>query len=754
MIAPRIRTIAGLMRLVAHFGLIAARTRLKPRSLAERLAMLPSAGLPVEAPVTIHWSAQQVPFIEAGRDTDLATALGLVHAHLRLGQMELMRRIAQGRLSEMVGPATHDIDHLLRILDFGRAVPDMLAGLPDETRAWLDAYVAGINHCVNTAQELPHEFDVLGLERTPWSVSDILRIGRLAASDANWIVWFQLLKLRQGRDWPRLWRRLTEAGTVSVSELVAGQSSPFGPVLGLSARWASNSAAVAATRSGTGGAMLANDPHLGIFMPGPWLIAGYKSETHNAVGFMAPGLPFMVLGRNPWIAWGGTNLHAASSDLVDVSDLAPGDFTERHERLRTRWWRDRTVTVRETEFGPVLSDASLLGLDRRRPVALRWIGHRPSDEITAMLQVNRARNWDAFRSAIDGIAVSGQTMTYADVDGRVGRAIAARLPLRHATNAPDMVLGRTGLGHWQQLVSARDLPSVLDPPDGVIASANDEPDGTDGPVGFFYSPPDRARRLRALLSAPERVSLDDLKAALTDVHMATSLDLRDRFLTILRSAPAGSRAAGGALETALEIWDGDYDAGSPGALAFELLLTHFVRRFYPATTVRAYWTTWTPRAFVRDDLEAADPAVASRALVGALKAARRGFRRFGTWGSLHRMRLAHPFANVPLFGRAYVFADVPAEGGNDSLHKTGHGLGARRHTVRFGSGARQISDLSDPDGNRLVLLGGQDGWLGSDTLADQQALWRAGEYLTVPLRPETARARFPHRTEIAPDGMT
>ena len=205
-IARMARQVGGLALLSVHSAVCAiAKPLPPPSSLSERLDMMPVGNLPLNCDVTIYWSEHQIPFLEAERDSDLAVALGLVHAHLRLGQMEMMRHLARGRLSELVGPIAIDLDHLLRILDFGRAIPGILEHMPDNTRQWLEHYVSGINHYQMHATSLPHEFAVLGIECQPWDVADVLCIGRLVAADVNWIVWFQLLGLRSRKDWPRIW---------------------------------------------------------------------------------------------------------------------------------------------------------------------------------------------------------------------------------------------------------------------------------------------------------------------------------------------------------------------------------------------------------------------------------------------------------------------------------------------------------------------------------------------------------------------
>jgi penicillin G amidase len=146
----------------------AARRR-RVYALEERLAMLPREALPLEKQVVIHWNQHHVPFIEAMTDRDLAVALGIVHAHLRLGQLELMRRIARGRLSELVGPSGLAVDQLLRTLDVGRAVPEVLAAMPAATRTWLEAFVEGLNHQLMQVRPLPAEFDLFSLQQEPWA---------------------------------------------------------------------------------------------------------------------------------------------------------------------------------------------------------------------------------------------------------------------------------------------------------------------------------------------------------------------------------------------------------------------------------------------------------------------------------------------------------------------------------------------------------------------------------------------------------
>ena len=727
----------------------------KPTSLTERLAALPTRGLPLEQAVTVYWNEHQVPFIEAQTDRDLAVVLGLVHAHLRLGQMEILRRISQGRVAEMGGVVAADIDHALRILDLGAAVPEIIAGLPDDTRIWLDAFVQGINYYQDHSVDRPHEFTVLGLQPEPWTIADLLAIGRLASADVNWIVWFQLLRQRSRPDWPALWARLLDEGGASLPSYSAATSpemAALGSIIAGLSRSGSNAVVVAGRRSASGGALIATDPHLGIQMPNLWLLAGYKSPSYHAVGLMVPGLPFIAVGRNPWIAWGGTNMRAASSDLFDVSELDDAAIDQQRERIGIRWWFDREVTVRRTAWGPIITDVPMLDSGSVGALALRWMGHRPSDEMTALLRVNRARTWQEFRAALSGFAVSGQNMLYADAEGHIGQVMAVHLPSRAPDKPADLVLARTEEAPWQHIVTSRALPASFDPPQGFLASANNR--GADAPIaiGYFFSPNDRISRLSELVTAKDTVTLDDLAALQRDVFMASAVELREvlirRLSALSRDQPMAAKRE--RLVHALADWDGHYAARSTGALAFELILHYFARAYYDEQRLSAYTASGRLLSLLREDLDEAGDAALAPAFEEALSAAAEAMARFKDWGAMHRLRLAHPLSFLPVIGRRYRFTDLPAAGGKSTIMKTSHRLTGERHATSYGSNARHISDLSDPDRNYFVLLGGQDGRFASSTFVDQLELWQRGEYIQLPLRLETVRAQFPHRTEFGP----
>jgi penicillin amidase len=724
-----------------HGGAVALRLLLRvlqaprPRvvGLRERLAALPRH-LPIQDAVTIHWDAHQIPFIEAERDEDLAVALGAVHAHLRLTQMELLRRLSQGRVAELVGPLAIELDRALRLFDFGRAVPGIIAALAPDTRAWAEGFLRGVNHVIAGAP-LPPDMAMLGIGREPWTLADLLTASRLAGADVTWIVWNRLLRTRASLPdaaWQALWPRLLGDGAPEPEAAMAEATAAF-------ARTGSNAAALAGWRSASGAGMLAADPHLSIALPNVWLACAFRSPGYQVAGLMPAGFPIVAIGRNQQMAWAGTSLHAAGSDLFDARALP---MHERRTTLRVRGGADRELVLRETALGPVVSDGMILQFPR--PLALRWVGHAPSDEMGAMLGVMRAQTPEAFRAALAPFAIPGQNMIYATRDGRVGHLLATRVPWRPNAPPADVIAPAEAGAAWERLAGTADLPHWADPPAGFVASANDRPPDGPVPVGFFFSPPDRVRRLRELLGGAMALDVDALAATQRDVLVRGVLAVRDALLARLEPEAANSPAA-----QALAGWDGRYDTGSHGALLYEVTLAELAHRLGRAGRIAPVAAVWISRALIARDILALPDDTLRPELGRALRAAARAQRRFGSWGGLHRLRLRHHLGAIPLLGARFRFADTASPGSNDTLDKTGHGPARGRHAVSYGASARFVTDLADEDANRVVLLGGQDGWLGSSTFLDQAPLWRAGRYVPLPLRAETARA-WPHHTVFTP----
>ena len=718
--------------------------RPEPRTVADRLGDFAGLDLPIRSPVTIRWSERQIPFVEADSDADLATALGAIHVHLRWTQMEIQRAIAWGETSGLIGPVGREIDDVLRRIDFTAAVPEMQRCLDDQTGAWLAAFVAGINAAVAALPALPPDFPVLGLTRRPWTAADVLAIGRLAGADFAWTAWPALLACRRDApDWPALWRRFAAATLAPPppEDTVADQ------ILTSLSRAGSN-IVVAPPAPGRGG-LLANDTHLGIGVPNAWILVGCRAPGFPAtVGQMVPGLPIIPIGRSAdGRAWGGANLQSANSDPVAVgSEETTVSTTPR----RTRWWPDGSISIRRTRLGPVISDSKLFPARPGEAIALAWTGHRPSDDLRAFHALARGTcaPWPDAAQAINAPALAVGT-----VDQRNARLTTATLlPPRPAMPADDLVLDATSAAFWSSLLRR---PTVVDatahPGAPALVHANHRPPGADHGFGRHFSAEDRLRRLVARINGTPGPSLDRLRAMQLDVTMPSAIGLRDAILAAIRRvdlAPSGSGDA--ALLAALAEWDGRFDAGSSGALAYHLIVAELLKRLHAPRPRAARVALRRVPNLLSDDLRDTPPEKLRRLLPKSFHRAGRRWRRWKTWGRFHRIRLQHPLGHMPVLGRWWRLADLPAEGSIDTVNQSSHGYGSAPHSTGFGAVSRFVADTGDRDETYAVLLGGQDGWIGSTTAADQIDLWASGEMIRLPLSPEAVARNHPHVITLVP----
>lgn len=716
--------------------------------------MIPLAGAPLERPVTIYWNDQQIPFIEAETDPDGAFALGLTHAHLRLGQMEILRRVSQARLREVAGPipGIRDVEHALRILDFGKTSAEVYAAMPNRSKAFLDSFVAGINFYQQNVEQLPHEYALLGIGRESWRPEELLTLSRLASVDVSWLTWFRLIGLRDRPDWPEIWAQALAHGTASIPSFPPQEDAALhilNDILASTARTGSNSFAVGGSKTTSRSSIIASDPHLGIDLPNIWVLAGLKSPSYHAIGLMVPGLPFVAVGRNADIAWGGTNMRSAASDLIDISELPAEQIVSREEPADVRWWFDDTYVVRESPHGPVISDAEIIDSREGEIFALKWIGHRPSDEITAMLDVNKARNWDEFRTSLEPFAISAQNFVYADREGNIGQLTTTHIPKRSMDMPRDIVRPLSDAAAWDAILTSRDLPSAYNPADGFVASANNKPAETTFPIGYFFSGDDRVLRMRDMLSPADGVSVADVQAVQSDTYMISAMTLCEAIIDRANAIADLSEGATRTLEI-LRAWDGRFDSDSRGAVAFQasvaILAPHLVDEI-EQTIIETGGTEYLDYAQL---IESAAPRSLEPHIAAALEGAQASLAAYPTWGDMHKLVLEHNFSMIPLIGGRYRFVETPWPGSTDTLWRASHDLSTEEVNAGFGAQARHISDMADLDSNWFALVGGNDGWINSENFIDQIEAFRSSTPIRFPMRPETVRAQFRHTTVLSP----
>ena len=751
----------------------------------------------ISRPVRIETDAHGIVTVLATSPSDAFFGLGYAHARDRLWQMEFQRRIASGRLAEILGRRLLETDRFLRTIGFRRAAGEALANLSSGARGQLEAYAKGANEFLATSSARPIEFQLLRLAAEPFAPVDCLAWAKVMAWDlasgnaANEIRRARFVAAVGAEEAAELFPQVPAEPTIveddewkSVSDFGSrtSNSKPGSPTRGSRvaspATWASlerrfallndlglggetvgsNSWVLAGSRTKSGRPILANDPHLGLRTPSVWYVARVEAPGLTVAGATLPGLPGVIIGHNARIAWGLTSLEPDVQDLylekTDAKDPsryfhagAWRPFDRRTETIRVRGGPDEKLEVRSSVHGPVVTDV-LEGARRlgTPAVALRWTALGSRDTTTeAFLGIATAGNWAEFLDAASRLTAPAQNLVYADVDGHIGYTASGAVPIRPRADGLLPVAG-TGEDDWSGYIPFDRLPRVFDPQRGFIATANNRvvSDRYPDPITHDWVDPYRARRItERILSRPVH-GLEDVAAIQLD---RVSLQAGDLLPFLLGVKPSGEAAAR-ALQS-LKTWNRDFGPGSvPASIyaAWYASLSEMPQdelKDTPAGNVRSRFlinalrsnSAWCDdaRTFGEETCASFAAASLSRA-VALLEEKLGGDPARWQWGRLHRARFPHGvFDRVP--GLRRFFSLETGAGGDASTVN----VGAYRRDGSFlmtdGASYRQILDLSDFSRSLYVNTTGQSGNVFDRHYRDFLPLWRDGRYVILGEKP-------------------
>nr|HRD15755.1 penicillin acylase family protein [Methanothrix soehngenii] len=587
-------TIAVLLAVVLLAGVIAV-PALRKSGLPELNGEKSLSALTAE--VKVIRDERGVSHIYASNEHDLYFMTGYITAQERLWQMDMVRHATQGRLSELFKRDMFETDIFLRALGMQEKSRMVLEKEDPEILATLQAYADGVNAWITgCGKKLPPEFRVLGYEPEPWTMVDITNIigfigWDLASSNlSNEISNYKLgMKLGAEKaaeliaDWNlvdevvfpdfRLDDKLTDKALKAVSSMEKLEE------LGIVTLSGSNNWAVSGSRSETGKPILSNDMHLGFNVPGFWLqVHQVIPGKLNVTGVLFPGEPFIIAGHNDRIAWGMTNLGVDDIDLfVETVDSTGNNYLYNGEWLPFRDVEhtlkmtddsSQTRVLRYTHHGPVIS-----GMQNIDDVVLSmcWSGYDYSDEIKAVYLLNRAGNWDEFRTALSHFKSISQNFAYADVDGNIGLNTGGGVPVRKGTGLLPR-RGDTDEYEWKGYVPFELLPSSFNPEEGFISSANQRT--VDSSYPFFisgeFSMPYRIMRIREMAGEKQVLGIEDFKRMITDNHSAYAKMLTPVILKGAEALSDPGETERKAIEE-LRVWNYAMDASLVAPTLFEFI---------------------------------------------------------------------------------------------------------------------------------------------------------------------------------------
>ena len=718
----------------------------------------------LSAPVAITLDGDGIPRVAAGSERDAAAALGFLHARDRMFQMELMRRAASGRLSEVAGPATLRLDRTMRILGLRRRAEADALTLDADTRAMLDAYAAGVNAWIAARGRLAApEFIPLGAPE-PWTAVDSLLWGKTMGLylSGNWrtelaraAAQARLPAARTRELWPpqddtpRPDARIPPGAATRLAAAVPDFPEPF--------TWpnsASNEWAVDGRATTTGHPLLAGDPHLGFSLPDIWYLARIDTPGGPLVGATAPGVPFLVIGHNGRIAWTFTTTGADTQDVFVETVLpdgryqtpdGPQPFVEREERIRVRGAPDERLVVRETRHGPVLSDLDPPG----GPVlAVAMANLQPGDSTaTGLLALNRAADVAGAGRASELVTSPVQNLLTADRT-TIAQFTTGRVPIRRAGDGTVPVAGADGAHDWTGFAGGADLPRVVAPAAGRLVNANERVAGPDFPVfmGADWFGDWRARRIRQMLAVKPKHDVQSFAAMQVDAVSSFAVQILP---TLLATEPA-DEASGRALAL-LSHWDGAMRPDLPQPLIFNAWVRQFVSAMLARADVPAAAAGGSAdlaaRALSPDGAAAWCGGDCGPMLAEALHAAVAGLAAaYGPqpdgwlWGRVHEAVFAHPLLGMlPVLGRITT-ARIVQPGDDTTVYR-----GAMRGdswTSVHGAGYRGVYDLDDLDRSLFAATPGQSGNPFRRTAASLMTRWRDGTSVVIGPQPAVVADRI------------
>jgi len=732
----------------------------------------------VAAPVDVLRDANAVPHIFAATPEDAYAALGYVHAQDRLWQMETMRRLGAGRLSEIFGEVTVRLDRYSRTLGLYRLAEAQVARLHPDERKLLDAYCRGVNAFLQEhAGALPPEFVVLRHTPEAWQPADSL-------------VWAKIMAMRLSRNWQtellrwrmsqmltddqirELWPSNDDGAPITFTD---GQRAAVRPLndlaTGIPAAFtsadASNAWVISGKKTDTGKPILANDPHLGFDAPILWYLVHVQAPGLSLTGATVPGVPLLILGHNSRIAWGMTTTGGDVEDLfLEEPDpknpdryLTPDGaeaYRHRTETIHVRDGADVTLKLRATRHGPVITDLvagrianEASGSRKNLPIiALASTALNEEDDTArALLGINRASDWREFVEATRHFGAPQQNIFFADTKGDIGLTAPARLPVRRSGNGLVPVSGADAVHDWTGYIPFGSLPRTHNPPAGIIVNANNQLVDAGYPylITKDWDTSWRARRIEEIFARTPRHTV----AASAEMQMDTLSTAARALVPLLLRAPAATPRAKAAISL-MRDWDFRMRRDRPEPLIYVVWARQLMNAIaadelgryfsdYDRIRPRFLLTALTRNRHWCDDV-ATKPSESCEDRIGqALEAALDEIEtRIGKdptawrWGAVHEADFTHRiFSRIPIVSDA-VKMTIATDGGDHTVNRgQTAGVGAHPYRHTHGAGLRAVYDLSDLSRSRFAIATGQSGNPFSPHYRDQIERWRDGGALTI-----------------------
>ncbi len=729
--------------------------------------------------VKVLYDTYGIPHIYAENEEDALRALGYVHAQDRLWQMELLRRVAKGRLSEVFGKDLLKTDKFFLSLGIDDNSAATVANMDrnGKTAILSQAYLDGINAFIEQGST-PIEFYLTGLDKEPFSLEDIHNaVGYMAFSFAMAHKTDPLLtsmKDKLGEEYMReliidsdtstVWIKNYKgintdslASNITTSVTAALEKLPIPQFEG------SNSWVIAPQKTKNGKVILANDPHIGFAQPSVWYEAHISTPTYEKYGYHLAGVPFPLLGHDRNLAYGLTMFENDDIDFY-YEETHPSDSTKYKtadgwkeyeyvtKTIKVKDGKDVPFTYRKTQHGPVLNQIADQ-ISGERSVSMSWIYTKPKNEVMdALYGLSHATNLEEFKRALPKIHAPGLNVMYGDAEGNVGWWATAKLYQMPDSLSTKYILDGT-LGKEEPLryLDFSENPSAVNPPWNYVYSANNQPDSIAGMLyPGYYLPENRARRIVQLLDAKDNWDKEAVSEMILDVTSPVNTQLVTELIKLLDVSLLTQEQL--VLVDSLENWNGEYTLTSTSPTLFhrseyymvkntmedelgtemfnQFLATHIFKRQI-AWGAKMESGKWWDNVHTKDVVETRKDIVmksfadAWESLVSDFGADPSEW----TWNKVHTLEHQHPIGQVESLRKYFNVGPFPVEGTREVINNLSFPYDSTGfYKVSSGPSTRRIVDFSDIENSISILPTGQSGNPFSKHYKDQAEMYVKGEF--------------------------
>ncbi|NLT52677.1 MAG: penicillin acylase family protein [Ignavibacteria bacterium] len=759
--------------------------------------------------VKIYFDENEVPHIFADDFKSAAFSLGYIHAGERMFQMDMIRRAGQGRLSEIFGGKTLAFDKMFRTIGLYKHVKENLKKYDKETIEILEAYSKGINECIRkNANSLSVEFDLLNYNPEPWKPEHSLLIAKLLSWELNISWWTDIaythLAQKLGKDSVKyiipdyeenmpyiIPQEIKKIANADFDFINTAKNFRNFIGWGNGTHIGSNNWAVSGSRSESGKPIIANDPHLSFQTPAKWYIADIHTPEFNVSGFMLPGIPVVVIGKNSSISWVVTNCMADDCDFYSETFDSTGKkylFNNEWKNLKVA---EETITVKDsasvkieikkTHRGPVISENHVFNslypdpVHKKNNISMRWTALDFSDEIGCFIKVNKAKNYSEFKVALSNYNSPAQNFVYADSTGNIAYIFGGRLPIREVNSISFIYDGTTDKYDWQGFVPFGEMPEILNPAEGFIASANNKTVKNFGyHISNMWEPSSRIKRINQLLSSKQRHSSADFKKYQNDFKSLYAEEITKYLINAFDSNSTLNGLEYHSLEL-LKKWDYKMPAGSQVPAIFEVFFNKLLENTYkdqmnenlfkefcfienvPYRSIQNLLqkndTLWfdnvkTKKKETRDE-------ILRLSFSQAVKQLEKNFGKdisLWQWGELHKLTLKHFFhGESPMTDKIFDIGTYPIGGSGTTVFNTEYSFNGSYET-ELGPSMRYIFDFAEPAYFECILPSGQSGHTFSNYYSDMTEKWLEGKYIKVYTERNWISDKNSKLLELIPEG--